>query len=34
MNPIVERCRTEKDCLVLANNARKKGRIDIVDFIQ
>ena len=31
MNAIVERCRTEKDCLVLADNARKKGRIDIVD---
>ena len=31
MNPIVERCKTEKDCLVLAENAKKKGRIDIVD---
>ena len=31
MNPIVERCKTEKDCLVLAENAKKKDRIDIVD---
>jgi hypothetical protein len=31
MNPVVERCKTEKDCLVLAENAKKKGRIDIVD---
>lgn len=31
MNPIVERCKTEKDCLVLAENAKNKGRIDIVD---
>jgi hypothetical protein len=29
MNPIVERCKTEKECLVLAGNAQRKGRTDI-----
>ena len=30
MDSIVERCKTEKECLILAENARKKGRMDIV----
>ena len=28
MNPIVERCKTEKDCLVRAENAKKTGVVD------
>ena len=31
MDPIIKTCKTLKDCLNLADNARKKGRPDIAD---
>tara|TARA_B100000780_G_C21113015_1_gene449971 strand:- start:210 stop:617 length:408 start_codon:yes stop_codon:yes gene_type:complete len=31
MHPLIEKCKTEKDCLALAKNARRKNRDDIAD---
>ena len=31
MHPLVEKCKTEIDCLALAKNARRKNRDDIAD---
>ena len=28
MNPVIERCKTENDCLVFAENAKKLGIVN------